>query len=102
MLADAGDVERLLTGVLPWMAVLVGALVALASGVACYRARCRRAEDCSEQPWTLQQLREMHARGNLADAEYQQLRARLLGMSGTTDGNAGVEAADSTGNDGNQ
>ncbi len=100
VLAAAGDVEQLLTRVLPWLAALVGALTLLASGLALYRSRRRRDQDGPESLWTLQELREMHARGDLDEAEYQRLRDRLLGLTGPAGGTERTGSAETSGNDG--
>jgi hypothetical protein len=78
--ANGGDVQQLLTRALPWTAALVAALVVLAAGWNYYRRRSGRDDEGSGPLWTLQDLREMRARGDLADDEYQRLKARVLGL----------------------
>ena len=100
VLADAGGAQELLTHVLSWLGALVGALVVLVGVVGYYRRWWRRGEGPGQPPWTLQELRELRARGDLEDDEYRQLRARLLGMTGSTgraDGGAVEGREDSTG-----
>jgi hypothetical protein len=80
--ANGGDVQQLLTRALPWTAALVAALVLLAAGWGYYRRRGRRNDEESGPLWTLQDLREMHARGDLADDEFERLKARVLGLAG--------------------
>ncbi len=100
VLADAGGAQELLTRVLPWLGGLVVGLVVLAGVVGYYRRRCRRGPGPGQPPWTLQELREMRACGDLEDDEYQQLQARLLGMTSRTDGGAVEGPQDSTGGEG--
>jgi hypothetical protein len=97
LLAETGGVEELLTRVLPWLGALVVGLVVLAGVVSYYRRRCRRGAGPAQPPWTLQNLREIHARGDLEDDEYQRLRVRLLGRTGLADGGAVEGAQDSAG-----
>lgn len=103
VLAAAGDAEQIMTRVLPWLAAVVGALILLAAGVTYSRSQRRRGPGGSELPWTLQELRKMHARGDVDDAEYQRLRERLRGLAdslGPAGGDEPTGAADTSGNDG--
>ena len=77
--ANGGDVQQLLTRALPWTAALVAALVVLAVGWDYCRRRRRRDDEGSGLLWTLQDLREMHARGDLADDEFERLKAHVVG-----------------------
>jgi hypothetical protein len=101
VLAATRTVDEVMNRALPWVAALIGALVLLAVGLAYYRSRRRRHQQRMDAPWTLQQLREMHASGDITDQEYQQLRARLLGLdrpsAGTDRGPGDVGAGNDRG-----
>ncbi|MCP4593918.1 MAG: SHOCT domain-containing protein [bacterium] len=62
-----------------WGVVLVGSIVVLCFAVALYRRRYRTSQDALAPPgWTLEDLRELHARGDLSDEEHAQLRSRTI------------------------
>ena len=79
MLAQGTGLEQLLTKALPWSFVLLAAVVVLVLAIQYYRRHVRTRDSGSDQPWTLQDLREMHARGDLADEEFERLKARVIG-----------------------
>lgn len=89
--ASSGDVQEVLTRVLPWTAAVVAALVLLAAWWGYYRRHSRRADEGRLPTWTLQELWDMRARGDLADDEYQRLRTRVL-ASGTPSGGTGNDS----------
>jgi len=74
--------ERVLTRALPWAFVVLAAVVVLLLIVTYYRRHIRTGGSGGRQPWTLQDLREMHARGDLADEEFVHLKARVVAESG--------------------
>lgn len=78
-LGQRTDLEQLLTKALPWSFVLLAAVVVLVLAIQYYRRRIRAGDASDDQPWTLQDLREMHARGDLADEEFERLKARVIG-----------------------
>ena len=103
--ANDGDVQQLLTRVLPWVAALVLVLVVLVGAIGYYRRRWRRAREVVSPLWTLQDLRQMYARGDLAKEEYEHLKARLLGeygLTGKVSGNATDGQTGATGDDDGQ
>ena len=63
---------------LPWVILLAAALLVLGLVVRYTRRRIKPGEVADREPWTFQQLREMHARGELADAEFELLRTRAI------------------------
>ncbi|MFO0974413.1 MAG: hypothetical protein U1A27_13375 [Phycisphaerae bacterium] len=71
-------------GWLPWALVLALVLAAGVVGVALLRRGLRRwMHGGASASWTLQDLREMHARGQITDAEMSEIRARLIARSRT-------------------
>ncbi|MCH7702828.1 MAG: SHOCT domain-containing protein [Planctomycetes bacterium] len=85
-LAQAPDAD-LLT-LVAWCTVLVGALVALVLGIR--MARRWFLEEDPADGWTLQDLRDMRERGELTAAQFERLRAEVIGgwTSGGEDGSA--------------
>lgn len=78
-MAQRTDLEQLLTKALPWSFVLLAAVVVLVLAIQYYRRRVKAGDHGGDQPWTLQDLREMHAGGDLADEEFERLKARVIG-----------------------
>lgn len=78
-IASVDHSARALGELLPWLAVLVG--VVIAGGVLIYVVRKWMAGDSSTPPegFTLQDLRDLHSRGELTDAEYQSAREAMIG-----------------------
>ena len=96
-MAQADDLERLLTEVLPWSFALLAAVVVLMLTIKYYRRRFRAGDVGGDRAWTLQDLRAMHARGDLADEEFERLKARVIAEMGANqapDGRAPVQAQD--------
>ena len=79
MLAQGTGLEQLLTKALPWSFVLLATVVVLVLAIQYYRRHVRAGDSGGDHPWTLQDLREMHARGDLADEEFERLKARVIG-----------------------
>ncbi|MFQ6048096.1 MAG: SHOCT domain-containing protein [Phycisphaerae bacterium] len=77
MVAQSGDLEAALRALLYAAALLVGMIV-MAAALWYYWRRVRQSHP-PQQPWSLQQLRQLHASGQLTDQEYQRLRDRLIG-----------------------
>ncbi|MHC4611218.1 MAG: SHOCT domain-containing protein [Planctomycetota bacterium] len=80
-LAEAGDLRELGTRALPWVIVVFAALFVLGRAVRVSRyIRGPRADPAAggKTPWSLQQLREMHAREELDDTEFELLKARAI------------------------
>ena len=77
-LAQTAGSERLLTEVLPWSLAVLAAVVVLLVAVSYYRRRLRAGHGGSGELWSLQDLREMHARGDLSDQEFERLKARVI------------------------
>jgi len=78
MLARADKSSRLLGEILPWLILLVG--VVLAGGVAIYFIRRSLKDSQSHaEAFTLQDLRDMHAAGELSDEEFERAKAQMIG-----------------------
>ena len=72
--------------VLWWGALLMAVGLALGVGLMIIRKRFFRRDEGARQVWTLQQLRELHQRGELSDEEFENLRTRVVAeMSGRDD-----------------
>ena len=66
---------------LKWGLLLFVAIAVLSAAVfALRRWLFSKKESKTEPPWSLQHLRDMHARGQITDAEFQQLRDQMLGV----------------------
>lgn len=63
-------------------ALLIGALVVLIAGVWYYRRHYLSSAESAEPLWTFDDLRKMRQKGDLSEAEYQKLRAALIGLYG--------------------
>jgi Short C-terminal domain len=80
--SSGGDKSnRLFKDVYPWLIVLVG--VVLVGGVVIYLVRryMRSAADSSSSGagFSLQDLRDLHAAGELSDDEFQRAKAQMIG-----------------------
>lgn len=63
--------------------LFVGALVLAGGGIYTALAvrKWMRTDDSPTEPFTLHDLRELHARGELTEAEFQALRAEMIGAA---------------------
>ena len=82
-LSDAGEKSgRLLSEIMPWLIVLVG--VVLVGGVIIYLVRrSLRSEGSTSEGFTLQDLRDMHAAGELNDEEFDRAKMQMIGRAKT-------------------
>ncbi|MCP4246040.1 MAG: hypothetical protein GY778_03230 [bacterium] len=88
------------SGVWPLLKRFGPALIGLGIGIFLLIPIWRRSrrylqpdEPLGDQIWTLHDLRRLHAEGQLQDAEYERLRAKLLGLStGDQESNRPAEA----------
>jgi hypothetical protein len=77
--------------------LLLLAIIVLALGVWYYRRRWLGGTESSTTPWTLEDLRQLRAGGDITEAEYQALRGALIGQyvdSSKTDSGASPESPD--------
>ncbi len=70
--------SRLLADVLPWLIVLVGIVIAGAI-IAFLVRRSMRKEDTSSDGFTLQDLRDLRAAGELTDQEFERAKVMMIG-----------------------
>lgn len=71
--------DRLFVDLLPWLGLILLLVAALAATIFIGRRMTRRDDDASDQPFTLQSLRELHASGQLSDEEFQRAREAMIG-----------------------
>ena len=82
-LAITDSAKHGLSGVILWSAILVVLLLACFAGYTLLR-RWMRPTDTSDESargFTLSDLRAMHRRGELSDAEYEATRSQMLGAA---------------------
>jgi hypothetical protein len=96
-LASSG---RLFGDVLPWLIVLLAVVVVGAVVVVAAR-RLLRSDDWGGGGFTLHDLRQMHARGELSDEEYARARAQMVGRLRPPPDQEQFDAADSSSTTGN-
>ena len=77
--AAAARSSRLFVEVLPWLLVLLGIVVAGAVVVMLARRLTKDAPSGPPQGFTLQELRELHAAGELTDEQFERARAVMIG-----------------------
>ena len=79
-----------------WPSLLLGvgtaAAIGLALGIRAYRNRGLDDTTGARTNWTLQDLREMHVKGQLTDDEYERLKA-AAGASVSAAGSSGAGAS---------
>jgi hypothetical protein len=73
--APAGN---LLAEVLPWVLVLIGFVVIASVIIMWLHRRIRSDQPSGGGGFTLHDLRQMHARGELSDAEFQRARESVI------------------------
>lgn len=92
--AAADPVAEVIQRILPWAGSLVGVVLVFAAGWSIYRKRMIQDQQADRPLWSLQELRDMHARGELQDEEFERLKARVIEQSGAS---AGKPARDPSG-----
>ncbi len=65
--------------ILIWSGVLLLLLIGLSAGVWYYRRRWLSSDETSSTSWTLDDIRRLRDEGTLTAAEYQALRATMIG-----------------------
>lgn len=68
--------------VLMWVLVLGGAVLVLGAVVLLVRRWALGRPGRGSQPWSLADLRRLHAEGKLSDEEYEHLRAQVIAELG--------------------
>ena len=71
--------DQLLADILPWLILLVGVVVA--GGIVIYMMRRYLTSDAGQSGdgFTLHDLRQLHAAGELSDEEFEKARAAMIG-----------------------
>jgi len=80
VLGAQGDTTTAVSAILLYAAVLLAGVLALGLLVWYYRRRMHQPQQIA-QPWTLHDLRQLHAAGQISDEEFDRLKARVV--SGT-------------------
>ena len=96
--ASSDKSSRLLGEIMPWLILLVG--VVLAGAVLIYFIRRSLKEGAKpSEGFTLQDLRDMHAAGELTDEEFERAKAMMIGrLRGVSGPAKPPDDAASTGN----
>jgi hypothetical protein len=78
-LPSSDQSSKLFGEILPWLLVLIG--VVIAGGVLIMFIRKRLQDDSSSSSpgFTLQDLRQLHSRGELTDEEYERAKIQMIG-----------------------
>ena len=77
--ADARPDGSLFAHILPWLVALGGVVVIGAAGIWVVRRLVRRESDGASSGFTLQDLRDMNASGQLSDDEFNRARDSMIG-----------------------
>ncbi len=77
--ADAPPDGSLFAHVLPWLVALLGVVVIGATGIWLVRRLVRQESGGGEGGFTLQDLRDMKASGQLSDEEFNRARDAMIG-----------------------
>lgn len=81
------------SGVLLWAIVLILTVVVLVAFITWLRRRLLTSQRPDDPPFTLHELRTLHAQGRLSDEEFQKARdAMLAAVAGTHRGSAGDDS----------
>jgi len=85
----AASPDRLLPELLPWLLVLLGVVAASAIVIYLVRRSLGTEDDVPDDGFTLHGLRQMHARGDLTDDEFERAKTALVDRTrGTTSENS--------------
>ncbi len=77
--ADAPPNGSLFAHVLPWLVALLGVVVIGGAGIWVVRRLVRQESDGGAGGFTLQDLRDMKASGQLSDEEFDRARDAMIG-----------------------
>lgn len=94
MFGSLANAEQSWAGIVWACLLLLSALIILYVGVSVFRRYWLKAPDTSSEPWTLDDLRKMRDQGQLTQAEFESLRAAMIG-SLTGDGDSSAKRAES-------
>lgn len=76
--------DRLFVDLLPWLGLILLLVTILIVTIYIGRRMVRGDDDVSDQPFTLQSLRDLHASGQLSDEEFQRARDAMIGRIKST------------------
>src|SRR5688572_9542288 len=78
--AASGDKSsRLLADILPWLLVLVGVVLVGSAVIYVVRRSFKSGVTSSDAGFTLQDLRDLHAAGELTDEQFERAKAMMIG-----------------------
>jgi len=77
VLLAQGDTTAAGAAILLYTAVLLAGVLALAAFIWYYRRRMHQTQEIA-QPWTLHDLRQLHAAGQISDEEFDRLKAQVV------------------------
>lgn len=70
---------QLFGDILPWLLVLVGLILAGGVLILILRRRLHDADSAASPGFTLHELRQLHAAGELTDDEFERAKAQMIG-----------------------
>jgi len=76
----AGEAGEKALSIIVTCLMLIGAFLVLGVGIWYIRRWQRGGRDSAAAPWSLDDLRKLRDQGQLTEAEYQALRAEMIGM----------------------
>src|SRR5687768_10866064 len=71
--------SELFRDVLPWVLVLIGVIIAGGIIIVALRRRISQDSSASAHGFTLQDLRDLHAKGELTDEEFERAKIQMIG-----------------------
>lgn len=77
--ASDRNAQQLFGDIMPWLLVLVGLIIAGGVLIMILRRRLHEADSSPSQGFTLHDLRQLHASGELTDEEYERAKAQMIG-----------------------
>ena len=80
--SPSSDKTAALETMVVWSVVLLAAVIVFGLLIWYYRRWLREDQPPQQQTWTLQELRDLKARGELDELEYQALRKAVLHETG--------------------
>jgi hypothetical protein len=91
----AASPDSLLAEVLPWVLVLIAFVVVASVIIMWLHRRIRSDQPSASGGFTLHDLRQMHARGELSDEEFQRARESVIaGVRGPKSENGDTDEAE--------
>jgi hypothetical protein len=95
VLPSSDQSGKLFGEILPWLLVLIGVVMAGGVLIMFIRRRLQDSSSSSSPGFTLQDLRNLHARGELTDDEFERAKTQMIGnLKSTTKPKPEADAAD--------